>query len=93
MPPLLNSNQSQSGEYGLTLTASHTVVYFSNTHSLKTRLQSEDRAHRKGSEIHEKITYVDLIARNTYDEKIVNILRARKNIADLITGDNIRQWI
>jgi len=33
---------------GLTLTAATTVIYFSNNFNLEERVQSEDRAHRKG---------------------------------------------
>ena len=50
----------RTGGYGLTLTASHTVIYYSNSYDLEIRLQSEDRAHRIGQK--EKVTYVDLIS-------------------------------
>ena len=50
----------KTGGYGLTLTSSHTVVYYSNDYSLEVRLQSEDRAHRIGQT--SKVTYVDLMA-------------------------------
>lgn len=50
----------KTGGYGLTLTASHTVVYYSNNYDLEIRLQSEDRAHRIGQ--NHKVTYIDLIA-------------------------------
>lgn len=76
---------------GLTLTAAKTMIYFSNDFSLETRLQSEDRAHRIGQIDH--VTYIDLEATETVDAKIIDALRSKKNIADLITGDNIKSWL
>lgn len=82
----------QAGGKGLTLHAASTVVYFSNDFSLENRLQSEDRAHRIGQVNH--VTYIDMVATDTLDEKIVTVLRSKKNIADLITGDEpISGWI
>ena len=81
----------QAGGKGLTLHAASTVVYFSNDFSLENRLQSEDRAHRIGQT--KNVTYIDMIAVNTLDEKIVTTLRSKKSVADLITGDDIGEWI
>ena len=39
---------TQTGGYGITLTAASTVIYYSNNYDLERRLQSEDRAHRIG---------------------------------------------
>jgi hypothetical protein len=49
-----------------------TVIYYSNSFDLEVRLQSEDRAHRIGQT--NKVTYVDLIAKDTVDEHIVKAL-------------------
>lgn len=82
----------QAGGKGLTLHAATTVVYFSNDFSLENRLQSEDRAHRIGQT--KNVTYIDMIAVNTLDEKIVSTLRSKKSVADLITGDTcLENWI
>lgn len=82
----------QAGGKGLTLHAATTVVYFSNDFSLENRLQSEDRAHRIGQ--HRNVTYVDMIAEGTLDEKVVSALRAKKDLADLLTGDEpLESWI
>lgn len=78
---------------GITLTKSPTVVYFSNNYDLEKRQQSEDRTHRIGSEIHEKITYIDLVAKGTVDERIIKALRNKINIASTITGDGYREWL
>ena len=82
----------QTGGKGLTLTAASTVIYFSNDFSLENRLQSEDRAHRIGQV--NNVTYIDFVAENTLDEKIVAVLRSKKNVADLVTGDEpIVDWL
>ena len=69
----------QTGGYGITLTAANTVIYYSNGYDLEKRLQSEDRAHRIGQK--KSVTYVDILADETVDEKIVKSLRKKINIA------------
>ena len=82
---------AQTGGYGITLTSANTVVYYSNSYDLEKRLQSEDRAHRIGQT--GSVTYVDLIAENTVDDKIVKSLRSKINIANEIMGEDIKDWI
>jgi SNF2 family DNA or RNA helicase len=81
----------KTGGYGLTLTASHTVVYYSNSYDLEIRLQSEDRTHRIGQE--NKVTYVDFIAEKTIDEKIVQCLRSKIDIATEVLGEELKSWL
>ena len=81
----------RTGGYGLTLTASHTVVYYSNSYDLEIRLQSEDIAHRIGQK--EKVTYVDLISEKTIDEFIVKNLRAKINLATKVLGEDLKKWL
>ncbi len=81
----------KTGGYGLTLTASHTVIYYSNSYDLEIRLQSEDRAHRIGQK--EKVTYVDLISEKTIDEFIVKNLRAKINLATKVLGEDLKKWL
>ena len=81
----------QTGGYGITLTAANTVIYYSNGYDLEKRLQSEDRAHRIGQ--HKPVTYVDIIAEETVDQKIVKALRKKINIASEVMGEEIRDWI
>jgi len=81
----------QTGGYGITLTAASNVIYYSNGYDLEKRLQSEDRAHRIGQK--KSVTYVDIIATKTIDEKIVKALRAKINIASTILGEELRDWI
>ena len=81
----------QTGGYGITLTQANTVIYYSNGYDLEKRLQSEDRAHRIGQK--KSVTYVDLIAEKTVDEKIVKALRKKINIASEVMGEELREWI
>ena len=80
-----------TGGYGITLTAANTVIYYSNGYDLEKRLQSEDRAHRIGQK--KSVTYVDINADNTVDEKIVKSLRKKINIASEVLGEELKSWI
>jgi SNF2 family DNA or RNA helicase len=81
----------RTGGYGLTLTAAHTVIYYSNNFDLEVRLQSEDRAHRIGQT--NKVTYIDFISPGTVDEHIVKALRNKINIASQVLGEELKEWI
>ena len=80
-----------TGGYGITLTAANTVIYYSNGYDLEKRLQSEDRAHRIGQK--KNVTYIDIIAEKTVDEKIQESLRKKINIASEVMGEELRAWI
>jgi SNF2 family DNA or RNA helicase len=80
-----------TGGYGITLTAANTVIYYSNGYDLEKRLQSEDRAHRIGQK--KSVTYVDILAEETVDAKIVKSLRKKINIASEVLGEELRSWI
>lgn len=84
------STQSTGGR-GNTWVNANLVVYFSNNHDLELRLQSEDRSHRDG--LKHAVTYVDLVARNTIDDKILKALRKKLNMATLISGEGYRDWL
>ena len=81
----------QTGGYGITLVQANTVIYYSNGYDLEKRMQSEDRAHRIGQK--KKVTYVDLIAEDTVDNKIVKSLRKKINIAAEVMGEDLKKWI
>jgi SNF2 family DNA or RNA helicase len=81
----------QTGGYGITLTQANTVIYYSNGYDLEKRLQSEDRAHRIGQK--KTVTYIDIIAEDTIDEKIVEALRKKIDIASEVLGEELKDWI
>lgn len=80
-----------AGATGLTLTAAKHVDYYSNSFKLIDRLQSEDRAHRIGQL--NQVLYTDWMAEGTVDERIVEALRNKFNIASQITGDRLKEWL
>ena len=83
---------AQTGGYGITLTAANTVIYFSNNYDLEKRLQSEDRAHRIGQT--GSVTYVDLVAEKTIDEKIIKALKEKVDFAnDVMVEQDIKKWL
>ncbi len=82
---------AQTGGYGITLTAANTVIYYSNNYDLEKRLQSEDRAHRIGQT--GSVTYIDLVAEKTIDDRIIKSLKNKVDIANEIMGEDIKDWI
>jgi SNF2 family DNA or RNA helicase len=81
----------QTGGYGITLTGASTMIYYSNGYDLEKRQQSEARIDRIGQE--KPMTYIDIIAEDTVDEKIVKALRTKVNIATQIMGEELKEWI
>jgi SNF2 family DNA or RNA helicase len=81
----------QTGGYGITLTGASTMIYYSNGYDLEKRQQSEARIDRIGQE--KPMTYIDIIAEGTVDDKIVQSLRKKVNIATEIMGEELKEWI
>jgi len=70
-----------AGGVGITLTAASYMIYYSRGFGLEHDLQSEARCHRGGSEIHDKITRIDIVATATIDEVILGALERKENLA------------
>ena len=81
----------QTGGYGITLTGASTMIYYSNGYDLEKRQQSEARIDRIGQK--KPMTYIDIIAEDTVDDKIVKSLRKKVNIATEIMGEKLKAWI
>ena len=81
----------QTGGYGITLTAASTMVYYSNGYDLEKRTQSEARIDRIGQT--KPMTYIDLIAEDTVDERIVKALVKKINIASEVMGEELKDWL
>ena len=81
----------QTGGYGITLTGASTMIYYSNGYDLEKRQQSEARIDRSGQE--RPMTYIDIMAEDTVDMKIVKSLRSKVNIATEIMGEELKEWI
>ena len=77
------ANRGAGGE-GINLTAADYSIVYSRNFSLKEELQSEARNHRGGSEIHEKIVKIDLVSPGTIDELVLDALRKKEEVSNLI---------
>lgn len=77
--------QLQTTGMGLTLTASDTAVFYSLSYNFADYEQAKARIHRIGQK--NNCTYIHLIARNTIDEKVMDALSKKKNIADLVVDN------
>ena len=80
-----------TGGYGITLTAASTMIYYSNGYDLEKRTQSEARIDRIGQKF--PMTYIDILAEDTVDERIVKALRKKINIATQVMGEELKAWI
>jgi len=80
-----------TGGYGITLTGASTMIYYSNGYDLEKRKQSEARIDRISQK--KPMTYIDILAEDTIDEKIVKCLRKKVNIATEIMGEELKAWI
>lgn len=80
-----------TGKFGLTLTEAKVMIYYSNDYNLENRLQSEERSQFLAQK--ESLLVVDLISEGTVDECFVTNLRAKKNLSDMVMGDDFRSWL
>lgn len=76
---------------GVTLNIAKTAIYYENTFSLEKRLQSEDRFHRIGQD--QPVQIIDLAAEDTVDQKVIEALRSKYDVAAMVTGDRLREWV
>ena len=76
----------QAGGVGVGLQAASYMIYYSKDYRLESDIQSEARAHRGGSEIHECITRIDLLTKGTIEEDIHQALREKGKLGDIIRG-------
>ena len=67
------------------------MIYYSNGYDLEKRQQSEARIDRIGQK--RPMTYIDIMAEDTIDDKIVKSLRNKVNIATEIMGEELKAWI
>ena len=76
----------------LHLTEANVMIYYSNGYDLREKnSKSEARINRIGQT--RKMTYIDIIAEKTVDERIVKALRKKINIASEVMGEELKDWI
>lgn len=81
---VFEANPSSCSE-GVTLTRAEVVIYYSHGLKLIQRLQSEDRAHRKG--LNHNVLYFDIVANDSYDQRLMEIRRNNEAVAKAILDD------
>lgn len=77
-----------SGGIGINLIPASYSIYYSKNFSLENDLQSEARNYRGGSEIHESVTRIDLVAPGTIDERVNSALKLKMKVSD----DLLKEW-
>jgi SNF2 family DNA or RNA helicase len=77
------ANQGAAG-LGINLVQASYAIYYSRSFSLGHDLQSEARNYRRGSEIHSKITRINLVTPNSIDGLIAEALKNKQDISDRI---------
>jgi SNF2 family DNA or RNA helicase len=91
-----------AGGVGLTLTAARTVVFLQRPWSLVEATQAEDRCHRIGSEIHDSIEVIDVVATDTIDARVravlydkagqlADLLQDKRIVTQLLGGSSLRK--
>ena len=76
-------NQGAAG-IGINLVQASYSIYYSRNFSLEHDIQSEARNFRGGSEMHESVTRIDLVAQGTIDEGILQALANKQEISDKV---------
>jgi len=77
---------------GFNLQRAALTYYFSNSYSLVDREQSEDRTHRVGQEA-ESVVYKDILARDTIDERVYDVLYGKKDLAAYMQDMTLEDFI
>lgn len=75
---------------GISLTVSDYSIYFSRNFSLGDDIQSMSRNHRGGSEIHDKITRIDLVCKDTIDEVVLTALSNKQALSVQLISDGLK---
>lgn len=78
-----------AGGIGINLVSASYSIFYSRTTSLEQSLQAEARNYRHGSGIHEKITRIDLVAKGTIDEVIMDALTRKEEVSFKILKNNL----
>lgn len=66
---------------GVNLTAASYAIFYARSYSWEDDDQAEARNHRGGSERHQKITRIDIIAPGTIEEPILEALQKKANVS------------
>lgn len=79
------ANQAAGG-VGVNLVEAAYAIYYGKGFKLEDDLQSEARNYRGGSEVHEKVTRIDLVTPGSIDELVNESLANKQNVSETILG-------
>lgn len=82
-----------SGGIGVNMVVASYSIFYSRNFSLDESLQAEARNHRGGSEIHEKITRIDLVTRGTIEEQVLERLENKESISDATLRELVEKGV
>ena len=69
------------GYAGLDLWRANQAIFVSTDYPAGTRENAEKRCHRIGSEIHEAVTYYDLVVEDSMDWVVIHAIREKLNMS------------
>jgi SNF2 family DNA or RNA helicase len=73
-----------AGGTGTNLIEAATAIWYSRNFRLEHRLQALARNHRGGSEMHDKILCIDMVADDTIEERVLHALDHKENMAEAL---------
>lgn len=76
-----------SGGIGISLVSASYSIFYSRGFSFGDDAQAEARNHRGGSEIHERVTRIDLVTKGTIEEAVLKRLELKQAISDSLLRD------
>ena len=79
-------SKSRVGGYGIDLTVGHICVFFNCGWSIKDRIQTEERFHRKGQQ--SSVLYIDMFMKGV-DEKILEALDKKQDLIDEVMSKKV----
>lgn len=78
-----------AGGTGITLTRADTAVFLQRSWSLVENRQAEDRVHRIGSEVHDSINIIDVVAKDTVEEHQRELMEDKDRRFEEIVRDKV----
>jgi SNF2 family DNA or RNA helicase len=76
-----------AGGIGINLVSAAYSIFYSRNFSLEQSLQAEARNHRGGSEIHARVTRIDLVTEGTIEELIQKKLASKLDMSNTLLRD------
>lgn len=89
---VLISNPAAGGT-GVNLIEASYSIYYSRGFNLAHYLQSQARNYRGGSEMHKKITQINIVTPNTIDERIMSALKNKQDLGDMILKNEFKEML